>query len=208
MRERRVRRQRDPPLTHYDRSVTHDEAVGLISSARLTSSPEPATWADLGCGDGTFTLALASLLPAGSTIYAVDRDAAALRALPDRVHGSRIVPQQADFTHLPWPFAELDGVLMANSLHYVRHHDAFVRSCAPQLRAHHQFLIVEYDLRRGNPWVPYPLDQNSARQLFTDLGYTSLSILGTRPSLYQRGSLYAMLATAHPTAPRSDKIAL
>ena len=63
--------------------MTHDEAVGLISSGRLTNSPGPATWADLGCGDGTFTLALASLLPAGSTIYAVDQDAAALRALPE-----------------------------------------------------------------------------------------------------------------------------
>ena len=181
--------------------MTHGEAVDLISSARLTSSPGPATWADLGCGDGTFTLALASLLPAGSTIYAVDRDAATLRALPREFHGSRIVPQQADFTQLPWPFADLDGVLMANSLHYVHHQGAFLRNCASQLRAHHRFLIVEYDLRRGNPWVPHPLDQSSARQLFTDLGYRALSMLGTRPSLYQRGSLYAMLATADPTAP-------
>ena len=181
--------------------MTHDEAVDLIASGRLTSSTESATWADLGCGDGTFTLALASLLPAGSTIYAVDQDAAALRALPDTFGGSRIVPHQADFTRQPWPFADLDGVLMANSLHYVRHQRAFVRNCSTRLRADHQFLIVEYDLNRGNPWVPYPLDQNSARQLFTDLGYTSLSVLGTRRSRYQRASLYSMLATARPQVP-------
>jgi SAM-dependent methyltransferase len=181
--------------------VTHDEATDLISGGRLTISPEPATWADLGCGDGTFTLALASLLPVGSTIYAVDQDAAALRALPNRFHGSRIVPQQADFTHQPWPFADLDGVLMANSLHYVRHQGAYVRNCASQLRSHHQFLIVEYDLRRGNPWVPYPLDRNSADQLFRNAGYSSISILGTRPSRYQRGSLYAMLAKTDSEVP-------
>ena len=180
--------------------MTHDEAVSLISGGRLTTSPGPATWADLGCGDGTFTLALASLLPAGSTIYAVDQDAATLRALPDEFHGSRIVHHHADFTQQPWPFTDLDGILMANSLHYVRHQSAFVRKCASQLRAHHQFLIVEYDLRRGNPWVPYPLDQSAARQLFTDLGYTSLSLLGTRPSRYQRGSLYSLLATTGPEA--------
>jgi ubiquinone/menaquinone biosynthesis C-methylase UbiE len=181
--------------------VTHGEAVDLISSGRLTISPEPAAWADLGCGDGTFTLALASLLPSGSTVYAVDQDAAALRALPDRFQGSRIVPQQADFTHQPWPLANLDGILMANSLHYVRHQRAFIQDCASHLRATHRILIVEYDLRRRNPWVPYPLDRNSADQLFRNAGYSSVSILGTRPSRYQRGSLYAMLAETDPEVP-------
>ena len=180
--------------------MTHDEAVGLISGGRLTTSPRPAIWADLGCGDGTFTLALASLLPAGSTIYAVDHDAATLRVLPGESHGSRISTQRADFTQQPWPFTDLDGILMANSLHYLRHQSAFIRKSASQLRAHHQFLIVEYDLRRGNPWVPYPLDQGAARQLFKDLGYTSLSLLGTRPSRYQRGSLYSLLAATRPNA--------
>jgi ubiquinone/menaquinone biosynthesis C-methylase UbiE len=180
--------------------VTHDEAVDLISSGRLAISTEPATWADLGCGDGTFTLALASLLPAGSTIHAVDQDAATLRGLPDEFHGSRIVHHHADFTQQPWPFSDLDGILMANSLHYVRHQSAFIRKCASQFRAHHQFLIVEYDLRRGNPWVPYPIEQKAARELFRDLGYTALSLLGTRPSRYQRGSLYSLLATTGPVA--------
>lgn len=193
-----MRSRSDP--TNYDRPVTHDEAVDLISGGRLTTSLGPVTWADLGCGDGTFTLALASLLPAGSTIHAADQDAAALRALPDEFHGSRIVHHHADFTRQPWPFADLDGILMANSLHYVRHQNAFVRECAAQLRAHHQFLIVEYDLRLGNPWVPYPLDHSAALQLFRDLGYTSLSLLGTRPSRYQRGSLYSVLATKRPDA--------
>ena len=189
--------------------MTHAEAVDLISSARLTSSPGPATWADLGCGDGTFTLALASLLPAGSTIYAVDRDAATLRSLPDEFHGSRIV-------HLNAPTSpsnrgrslDLDGILMANSLHDAPHQSAFVRKCASQLRAHHQVPPRRVaNLRRGNPWVPYPLDQSAARQLFRDVGYTSVSLLGTRPSRYQRGSLYSLLATTEfQRRSRSEKI--
>ena len=44
-------------------------------------STRPGTWADLGCGDGVFTLLLAELLPPGSNVYAVDRDAADLIAL-------------------------------------------------------------------------------------------------------------------------------
>ncbi|MBE7179566.1 MAG: class I SAM-dependent methyltransferase, partial [Mucilaginibacter polytrichastri] len=32
----------------------------------------PQVWADLGCGDGLFSRALAGFLAQGSTIYAVD----------------------------------------------------------------------------------------------------------------------------------------
>ena len=45
---------------------------------------EPGTWADLGAGAGAFTLALAELLPAGSAIYAIDRDRGSLDDLRER----------------------------------------------------------------------------------------------------------------------------
>ena len=67
------------------------------------SETAPALWADLGAGTGTFTLALAELLGAGSTIYAVDADANAIHALGElpAVGETRIVPVKADFTRLP-----------------------------------------------------------------------------------------------------------
>jgi hypothetical protein len=92
----------------------------------------------------------------------------------------------------PWPFADLDGILMANSLHYLRHQSAFIRKSASQLRAHHQFLIVEYDLRRGNPWVPYPLDQGAARQLFKRPRlYVALAARDTTVSIPARIALFS-----------------
>ena len=63
------------------RAMEHADAVRLLSSPELQPI-RPQTWADLGCGDGVFTRALASLLVPGSTIHAMDRDPAALRALP------------------------------------------------------------------------------------------------------------------------------
>ncbi len=36
------------------------------------------TWADLGAGTGNFTWALAELLGAGGTVYAIDRDGKAI----------------------------------------------------------------------------------------------------------------------------------
>ena len=53
--------------------MTLKEAISLINSG-LIRPTGPVHWADLGCGEGLFTLALASLLPAGSVIYGVDKN--------------------------------------------------------------------------------------------------------------------------------------
>src|SRR5262245_25115022 len=94
------------------------DAVALLSGSDLAALG-PATWADLGCGEGTFTRALAEILAPGSVIHAMDRDAAALRTIPSRHRGIRIETHHGDFTRAAWPFNDLDGVLLANSLHYV-----------------------------------------------------------------------------------------
>src|SRR5215210_6911182 len=86
--------------------------------------PRPdGTWADLGAGTGNFTWALRELLGAQATIYAVDRDGKAIRQqqqqLAQAPPGATIIPIQADFTH-PLDLPALDGVLMANALHFIR----------------------------------------------------------------------------------------
>jgi hypothetical protein len=88
--------------------VTVDDAVQLIGGAGISS--DPATWADLGAGDGTFTLALAAILPPGSIIHAIDQDISALGRIQKPPAGTSIVPHAGDFTTQPWPFTELDGV--------------------------------------------------------------------------------------------------
>jgi trans-aconitate methyltransferase len=56
-------------------------AIDLIQNTFITTET-PQIWADLGCGDGTFTTALASLLAPDSVIHAVDKNRRALRQLP------------------------------------------------------------------------------------------------------------------------------
>src|SRR6478672_2868785 len=119
----------------------------------------PTTWAELGCGDGTFTLALARVLASGSIIHAMDVDGAALRTIPSEHKGVRIVTHRGDFMRQPWPFADLDGVLMANSLHYVENQAAFVRECATRMTPQRHFVIVEYNTNVASRWVPYPVSQ-------------------------------------------------
>jgi ubiquinone/menaquinone biosynthesis C-methylase UbiE len=150
-------------------------------------------WADLGCGDGVFTRALASLLSPRSTIHAMDRDREALRALPAEQHGVLIRPWTGDVTEMPWPFGTVDGQLLANLLHYVRDQTKFLRGCREHLTRGGHLLVVEYDTDRANPWVPYPVPLATLTDLCTTAGFARVVTLGTRPSIYQRAPLYSVL---------------
>ena len=158
----------------------------------------PTTWADLGCGTGTFTLALADLLSAGSTIHAMDQDGSALRRIPPEHKGVSITTHRGDFTNDTWPFANLDGILMANSLHYVDDQAAFIHSCERRMTVPRRFLIVEYDTDESSRWVPHPVSRKKLASLFSDAGYSSIAMLGSRPSVYRRAALYAALVTSVP----------
>jgi SAM-dependent methyltransferase len=166
------------------------DAVDLLADSDV-GALGPTIWADLGCGTGTFTLALADLLAAGSTIYAMDLDGPALQRIPSAHKAVRIVTHRGDFTTQPWPFADLDGILMANSLHYVKHQAAFIRACESQMKSRRRFLIVEYDTSAASRWLPYPLSRTTLAHLFARAGYSSIRVLRSRPSVYRRAPFYA-----------------
>jgi SAM-dependent methyltransferase len=172
--------------------MRHLDAVAMLDGASL-DTPAPSTWADLGCGDGTFTLALADRLAAGSTIHAVDRDARALERVPPLAGAVRIETYLSDFTRA-WPFAlVLDGILMANSLHFVEAPREFLRPRSVALAPSGRLLIVEYDTDTANPWVPYPVSLASLSRLASDIGFRRVLKLGSRRSRYHRAPLYAAL---------------
>jgi SAM-dependent methyltransferase len=175
----------------YDASMRLRDAIDMLADGGV-EAVAPSTWADLGCGDGTFTRALAELLASGSTIHAMDVDGSALRRIPSAHNGVRIASHRGDFTDQPWPFADLDGILMANSLHYVEKPAAFIRACESQMKPRRLFLIVEYDTNEPSRWLPYPVSQARLKALFERAGYPSISVLRTRPSVYRRASLYAV----------------
>jgi len=174
--------------------MSPDDARGLITHPSL-SVGGPQVWADLGCGDGTFTVALASLLPAGSTVHAIDTDARALARVPARYRDVTVITHAGDFTNFPWPFDGVDGVLMANALHYIKEQAAFLRDVDKALRQR-RILLVEYDNTRGNAWVPYPIGQASAVELFRSIGYGVVTLLGRTRSVFRRAEIYGVLLTA------------
>ena len=169
------------------------DAIAMLDGSGVEALG-PTVWADLGCGDGTFTAALAHLLASGSIIHAMDVDGAALRSLPSAYKDVRITIHRGDFTRRPWPFDGLDGILMANSLHFVEHQAAFIRDCASHMKPPRHFLIVEYDTSEASRWVPYPVSQARLTTLLERAGYPAIRVLQSRPSIYRRARLYAVTA--------------
>lgn len=173
--------------------MQHQDHVNLIRDG-VAGSGE--VWADLGSGSGAFTLALADLLGPGGRIYSVDRDRRALReqesALRVRFPGVATSYLEADFTdklNLP----QLDGIIMANSLHFVRDKAPVLAQLRSYLRPEGRLLLVEYNADHGNPWVPYPLSYPTWEAFSQAHGFTGTRLLRAVPSRFLR-EMYSALS--------------
>ena len=125
----------------------------------------------------------------------MDRDAGALRAQASALKSgfpqTRVEFHPADFTHkLDLP--PLDGLVMANALHFVRDKAPVVRLLASALRPGGRLILVEYDTARGNQWVPYPLTFAGWQSLATRCGLVGTRLLATRPSSFLGGFFSAL----------------
>lgn len=159
--------------------------------------PEPGgLWADLGSGEGAFTLALADLLGPGGRIYSVDRDRGALdvqaRALRTRFPAVQVQPLAADFTR-PLDLPPLDGIVMANSLHFVRRPAPVLALLRGYLRPGGRLIVVEYNTDFGNMWVPHPFSYSTWVTRAREAGFVDTRLLATIPSRFL-GEIYSALS--------------
>lgn len=156
-------------------------------------------WADVGCGDGVFTQLLLEWLTPGSTVLAVDQDGGALRRLVAQLapaERAAVQTVQADFTQ-PLSLAEqepLDGMLLANSLHFVRDKLPVLTRLAGQLRPGGSCIIIEYNAARGNWAVPHPFRDRACLDLMHAAGLTQATIVTREPSSFL-GEIYTAVAT-------------
>jgi SAM-dependent methyltransferase len=180
--------------------VNHADLVALIedgvsplspSGERVRERGAAARWADLGAGEGAFTRALADLLGPTARIIAVDRDAGALRR---GLAGTAIDTKVADFTR-PLDLSDLDGIVMANSLHFVRDKGPVLESVRKMLRPGGKLIVVEYGTDRGNPWVPHPFTFERWQQMAAQAGFEKTRLLRTIPSRHL-GSMYSAVSEA------------
>ncbi len=164
--------------------MNHADHVALIREG----VPRPGgVWADLGSGRGAFTLALAELIGAAGEIYSVDRDRNALReqerAMRAQFAAMAVHYLAADFTR-PLNLPPLDGLVMANSLHFLRDKEPAVRLIRSYLKPGGRLIVVEYNVEQGNFAVPYPLSFSAWEALAHRSGFVKTRLLMTRPSRF------------------------
>jgi ubiquinone/menaquinone biosynthesis C-methylase UbiE len=173
-----------------------------VNDADLTALLErgvqrgPFRWAELGAGEGNFTKALAGLLGPGAHITAVDRDRGALEVLRSEMGrtcpGTGLEVQVADFT-TPLHLNDLDGIVMANSLHFVSNKQPVLEAVREMLKPGGRLIVVEYGTDRGNPWVPHPFSYETWQRMSAEADLVGTELIGTVPSRYF-GSMYSALS--------------
>ncbi len=165
--------------------MEHHDHVNLLHPAGLSSG---GVWADLGAGSGAFTFALRELIGADAVIHAVDKDRSALNEL-EHAHDARFNSTLNLFLHpkdfsLSLSLPALDGVLMANSLHFFKDREKILRHISKYLKPGGILLLVEYNVDSGNPWVPYPLSFNTFCKLAPSAGFGPPRLLTKAPSRF------------------------
>jgi ubiquinone/menaquinone biosynthesis C-methylase UbiE len=173
--------------------MNHDDHVRLIRPGVEAAGPR---WLELGAGEGAFTLALADVLGPGGEIIALDRDGGALRRLADelprRLPGVSLRTRIGDFRD-ELPEGPFDGLLAANSLHFVTDPADVLRRAVDRLAPGGHVVVVEYDADRGNPWVPHPFSAQRFAAIAAEAGLTNAREIGRVPSRFL-GAIYSAMA--------------
>ena len=164
--------------------MNHQDHVELLRGAVTEQS---GRWADFGSGDGAFTLALRELLGPDTEIYSIEKDRARLneqhRNFRSKFSKSNVLFMDADFSE-PLDLAALDGLVIANALHFFSDKASVVWQLRKYLKPNGRFVVVEYDVDEGNQWVPFPISFNSFRALAPKTGFAEPKLLCTKPSRF------------------------
>ncbi len=152
--------------------MTFQEASNFIK--KINFAPDE-TWADLGAGSGTFTIPISQFLGKNGKVYAVDSNPQILKLEQQfsSNHQAPILSIQADFTK-PLDLPMLDGIFLANALHFVKDQSTFLQQIISKLKSNGKIIFIEYDQEKGNPWVPYPIPFLKLKKMTTELNLVTV----------------------------------
>ncbi|HLZ17808.1 MAG TPA: class I SAM-dependent methyltransferase [Cyclobacteriaceae bacterium] len=166
-------------------------ATALIERG-VEKTSHPQTWADLGAGEGLFTNALSRLVAPQSTIYAIDRNERDLQQveIADSIHLKKI---PVDFVKEEIKMDPLDGVIMANALHFVKDSAVFLQKIKKIVKPSGRVIIVEYEMTTPNQWVPYPIGLRKMEALAKQAGLNTPIMLAEAQSVFNNRKIYSVL---------------
>ena len=173
--------------------MDHRDHVNLLRAGIVESG---GLWADFGSGDSAFTLALRELVGPDAEIFSIDKDRGRLAA---QERAMRVQFPQSHIHYLPTDFSKsldlppLDGIVMANALHFFRDKEPVLRKIIAYLKPGGRFILVEYNVDSGNLWVPHPISFATFQALAPRAGLASPQVLATVPSRFLR-EIYSALA--------------
>lgn len=181
--------------------MNHNDHVNLIKPAFLDENPN-ASFADFGAGSGSFTLALRQVTDSSTNLYAIDKDKSALRELENSFASrfgstANLIVIHADFSkslNIP----PLDGILMANSLHFFKDKIKVLKHIKTFLKPNGKLIMIEYNVDKGNLWVPYPFSFSTFESMCKEAGFDSPTLLATHPSSFLNGFYSATTLTVSP----------
>ena len=98
--------------------------------------------------------------------------------------------RQADVTR-PLDLPPLDGLLLANLLHFIRDQAGLMRRLHGHLKPGGRLLVVEYDQALPIPWVPFPVPFARFEELAEGAGFAGARQVGYRRSPSSGRGMYA-----------------
>ena len=137
-------------------------------------------WIDAGCGNGTFTFPLASIV---SEVIALDTNKHNLSYLERKIQPEmNIKTKLFDFNNPAWHEILVDGILFGFSLHYDPVHEKALKNAYLQLKPRGKLVIFEYSSDISVPWVPYPLTTSNLSSILQKLSFQDIQVVEYFPA--------------------------
>jgi hypothetical protein len=101
---------------------------------------------------------------------------------------------EADFNN-PMDLPPLDGIVMANALHYAKDHLTVLKNVLSYIKPAGSFILLEYDTDQPRvPWVPNPVSFRKFVTLCNEAHVSAPVKIGSMSSRYGEGEIYTALS--------------
>ena len=145
----------------------------------LKAKIDEGEWIDAGCGQGAYTIPLATIV---TKVLGLDKNEGNLERLERRIKENRIDNirlKKGDLADISeYRYDSLRGVLFAFSLHYQKSLE-FLLDIFQEKKEQEGFkiVIIEYVRRTPVPWVPHPCPPEKLEQILKQSAVFKMNIV-------------------------------